>query len=176
MDHNITKTGIWTGGPWEGFDVAALQKGNLQINPNLLPGSHIDANTSYTYPSSSYSDINIASIYTDVLNGTTYTVSFEAKSTVNGDKIRIHFYSPSNITKVIGSQGQVGTATDGLCNFTLTTNWEKYWVTYTIPANGNSARRVIIARLVSGQGTRNPKDKRIKRILTKESYKSRRGK
>ena len=38
MDHNITKTGIWTGGPWEGFDVTALQKGNLQINPNLIDG------------------------------------------------------------------------------------------------------------------------------------------
>lgn len=119
---------------------------------NLLPGTHINENT-ITYPTSNYSDRNISSIKTDVLNGTTYTVSFEAKSTHNGDKIRIHFYNPSNITKGIGSQGQSNAASDGNMDFTLSDKWEKYWATYTIPANGNTSRNVIIARVgASGSG------------------------
>lgn len=113
---------------------------------NLLPGTHVNENK-ITYPESNYSDRNIASIKTDVLNGTTYTVSFEAKSTHSGDKIRIHFYNPSNITKGIGSQGQNNTASDGNMDFTLSDKWEKYWATYTIPANGNATRSVIIARV-----------------------------
>lgn len=113
---------------------------------NLLPGTHVNENK-ITYPGSSWSDRNIASIKTDVLNGTTYTVSFEAKSTHSGDKIRIYFYDPSNITKGIGSQGQNNTASDGSMDFTLSDKWKKYWATYTIPANGNATRSVIIARV-----------------------------
>ncbi len=118
---------------------------------NLLKGSHKTAQN-YTYPTSNYKDTwNVAT--TEKLNGDTYTLSFWAKSTVNGDKIRVHFFSPSNITKVIGSQGQNGTATDGLCDFKLSTTLTKYWVTYTIPKGGNSTRAVIIARMFSGSGT-----------------------
>ena len=78
------------------------------------------------------------------------------KSSVNGDKIRVHFYNPSNIISVVGSQGQRSTAIDGLCDFVLTTTMTKYWVTYTIPKGGNSTRSVIIPRLgldVTGTGT-----------------------
>ena len=79
-------------------------------------------------------------------------MSFWAKSTVAGDTIRVHFYSPSNITHCVGSQGQVSGNTDGQCDFTLSTVLTKYWVTYTIPKGGNSARSVIIPRMSSGSG------------------------
>ena len=118
---------------------------------NLLKNTHKTAAT-FTYPTSSYKDW-FSGVTTIPLNGDTYTLSFWAKSTVNGDKIRTHFYNPSNITSVKGSQGQSSFATDGLCNFTLSTTLTKYWVTYTIPKNGNSTRSVIVPRLVYGSGT-----------------------
>lgn len=125
---------------------------NLQVGGrNLLKNSHATEQV-YTYPSSSYSDK--ASWVTSVpLNGDTYTLSFWAKSTVAKDVVRVHFYSPSNIISVKGSQGQVSSAIDGLCDFTLTTTLTKYWVTYKIPKGGNSTRSIIIPRLVNGAGT-----------------------
>ena len=124
---------------------------NLQIGGrNLLKNSHSVEQT-YSYPSSN--SVDQCNWVTSIpLNGDTYTLSFWAKSTSAGDVIRVHFYNPSNITHVVGSQGQVGANTDGLCDFTLSTVLTKYWVTYTIPKGGNSARSVIIPRMFSGSG------------------------
>lgn len=124
---------------------------NLQIGGrNLLKNSHSVEQT-YSYPSSNYVD-QCNWVTSMPLNGDTYTLSFWAKSTVAGDTIRVHFYSPSNITHCVGSQGQVSGNTDGQCDFTLSTVLTKYWVTYTIPKGGNSARSVIIPRMSSGSG------------------------
>lgn len=124
---------------------------NLQIGGrNLLKNSHSVEQT-YSYPSSNYVD-QCNWVTSIPLNGDTYTLSFWAKSTVAGDTIRVHFYSPSNITHCVGSQGQVSGNTDGQCDFTLSTVLAKYWVTYTIPKGGNSARSVIIPRMSSGSG------------------------
>lgn len=127
---------------------------NLQIGGrNLLKNSHSVEQT-YSYPSSNYVD-QCNWVTSIPLNGDTYTLSFWAKSTVAGDIIRVHFYSPSNITHCVGSQGQVSGNIDGECDFTLSTTLTKYWVTYTIPKGGNSARSVIIPRMFSnfGKGT-----------------------
>lgn len=127
---------------------------NLQIGGrNLLKNSHSVEQT-YSYPSSNYVD-QCNWVTSIPLNGDTYTLSFWAKSTVAGDVIRVHFYSPSNITHCVGSQGQVSGNSDGQCDFTLSTVLTKYWVTYTIPKGGNSARSVIIPRMFSdfGKGT-----------------------
>lgn len=124
---------------------------NLQIGGrNLLKNSHSVEQT-YSYPSSNYVD-QCNWVTSIPLNGDTYTLSFWAKSTVAGDTIQVHFYSPSNITHCVGSQGQVSGNTDGKCDFTLSTVLTKYWVTYTIPKGGNSARSVIIPRMSSGSG------------------------
>ena len=127
---------------------------NLQIGGrNLLKNSHSVEQT-YSYPSSNYVD-QCNWVTSIPLNGDTYTLSFWAKSTVAGDIIRVHFYDPSNITHCVGSQGQVSGNKDGKCDFTLSTTLTKYWVTYTIPKGGNSARSVIIPRMFSdfGKGT-----------------------
>lgn len=127
---------------------------NLQIGGrNLLKNSHSVEQT-YSYPSSNYVD-QCNWVTSIPLNGDTYTLSFWAKSTVAGDVIRVHFYSPSNITHCVGSQGQVSGNDDGQCDFTLSTVLTKYWVTYTIPKGGDSARSVIIPRMFSdfGKGT-----------------------
>ena len=132
--------------------VSKTEFDSLQIGGrNLLKGAHSSA-VSYTYPSSSYTD-GWARTSTVPLNGGTYTLSFWAKSTVNGDRARVHFFSPSNITSVTGSQGQKGTAADGLCDFVLSTTLTKYWVIYTIPESGESTRTVILPRLGQGYGT-----------------------
>lgn len=136
------------------YNVGSTPEGIVVGGRNLLVGTHKSPIT-YTYPTSGYA--NKCSWKTTVLlNGSVYTLSFWAKSSVNGDKIRVHFYNPSNIISVVGSQGQRSTATDGLCDFVLTTTMTKYWVTYTIPKGGNSTRSVIIPRLglgATGTGT-----------------------
>ena len=123
---------------------------------NLLKDTH-NSDQTYTYPSSNYQDY-FRRQTTIPLNGDTYTLSFWAKSTVAGDVIRVHFYDPSNIISVKGSQGQVSWASDGQCDFTLSTTLTKYWVTYKIPKGGNSPRNVIIPRMgqeigIPGKGT-----------------------
>lgn len=136
------------------YNVGSTPEGIVVGGRNLLVGTHKSPIT-YTYPTSGYAD-KCSWKTTVLLNGSVYTLSFWAKSSVNGDKIRVHFYNPSNIISVVGSQGQRSTAADGLCDFVLTTTMTKYWVTYTIPKCGNSTRGVIIPRLglgVTGTGT-----------------------
>ena len=135
------------------YSVGATPEGIVIGGRNLLKNSHSVEQT-YSYPSSNYVD-QCNWVTSIPLNGDTYTLSFWAKSTVAGDTIRVHFYSPSNITHCVGSQGQVNSNNDGQCDFTLSTVLTKYWVTYTIPKGGNSARSVIIPRMFSdfGKGT-----------------------
>ena len=134
---DTTSTSYAVGSTLEGVSVGGR---------NLLPKTHKTAVT-YKYPTgTSFGDyFNTES--TVPLNGDTYTLSFWAKSTVDGDKIIAHFWDPSNIISGKSSQGVTITAGDGRCPFTLSTTLTKYWVTYKIPAGGNSTRRVIIPRL-----------------------------
>ena len=132
------------------YNVGSTPEGIVVGGRNLLVGTHKSPIT-YTYPTSNFTD-KCSRKTTVALNGGIYTLSFWAKSSVNGDKIRVHFYNPSNIISVMGSQGQKSTAADGLCDFALTTIMTKYWVTYTIPKGGNSTRNVIIPRIGPGAG------------------------
>lgn len=142
-DYNVGDTGSVSSYTW------AKIKGN-SFNWNLLTDTHETAQI-YNYPSNNYADYS--TYYTPILNGSTYTLSFLAKSTVAGDVIRCHFYDPSNITSAIGSQGQRNFNSDGQIDFVLSTEWTRYWVTYTIPVNGNSSRGVIFSRMFSDAGT-----------------------
>lgn len=142
-DYNVGDPGSVSSYTW------AKIKGN-SFNWNLLTDTHETAQT-YNYPSNNFADYS--RYRTPILNGSTYTLSFLAKSTVAGDVIRCHFYDPSNITSAIGSQGQHTFNSDGLIDFVLSTEWTRYWVTYTIPVNGNSSRGVIFSRMFSDAGT-----------------------
>ena len=116
---------------------------------NLLKNSKLDG--SWEYPSTSYKD-QYAPITASVPTGSAYTLSFDAKSTVNGDKIRTHYYSPNTTTTCTSSQGIIKNAVDGSMDFTLSTQWKRYWVVYN--QNETSAvKHVICPRMVSGQGT-----------------------
>ena len=134
------------------YSVGSTPEGIVVGGRNLLQGTH-KTSVTYTYPVGGVWFVDAMSRNTTIpLNGDTYTLSFWAKSTVNGDKLRVHFYNPSNIISAIGSQGQINNNPDGNCDFTLSTTLTKYWVTYTIPKGGNSARRVIIPRLFNDAG------------------------
>jgi hypothetical protein len=90
-------------------------------NANILPGTSGKV-INYNYPSSGFSDYFIKKT-SIVPSGSQYTLSFYAKSTVNGDKIRAHYYSPNTTTQAISSQGVTSTAGDGNIDFTLSTEW-----------------------------------------------------
>ena len=128
-------------------EVSALATKDVR---NLFPESH-RSEVQYTYPSSDYKD-GYSKRTVIPLNGSTYTMSFWAKSTVAGDKIVVHLYNPSNITSSTSSQGQSSTSGDGRMEIRLSQSWERYWVTYKIPSGG-STRDVIIPRLFAGHGS-----------------------
>ncbi|MFO3862130.1 phage tail protein, partial [Klebsiella michiganensis] len=72
------------------------------------------------------------------VDGTEYVLSFYAKAAINGQKVRSHFYSPNSTKKAVSSQGNTFTNSDGLCDFTLTTEWQRYWVKWTQGAGTGS--------------------------------------
>ena len=125
-------------------------KGTGKANANILPGTS-GKEVQYTYPSSSYSD-KFSKKTSIVPSGSQYTLSFYAKSTVSGDKIRAHYYNPNTTTNGVSSQGVTSTASDGNIDFTLTTDWKWYWVTYT-QSSTTATKTVIFPRMFNGSGT-----------------------
>lgn len=83
------------------------------------------------------------------VDGTEYVLSFYAKAAINGQKVRSHFYSPNSTKKAVSSQGNTFTNSDGLCDFTLTTEWQRYWVKWTQGA-GTGSKKLIVARIQQG--------------------------
>lgn len=128
-------------------------------NPNIIPNTS-SSEAQYTYPETSYSDKYVKKTII-VPSGSQYTLSFYAKSTVNGDKIRAHYYSPNTTTHAVTSQGATSTYSDGHINFTLSTEWAYYWVTYT-QSETTATKTVIFPRLVSGQGSGTISVKKVK--------------
>ena len=125
---------------------------------NIIPNSKIDG--SWTYPSSSVSD-KYSKVTTVIPSATQYTLSFDAKSTVNGDKMRTHYYSPNTTTTCVSSQGITKAASDGNMDFTLSTQWQRYWVIYT-QTETTAVKHLICPRLVSGQGSGTVSVKNVK--------------
>lgn len=78
-------------------------------------------------------------------DATVYTVSFYAKSDVNGMVTRSYFYSPTNTISSINSQGKSGRALDGLSEIVLSNKWEKYWITWTTTPS-DSIKHIILGR------------------------------
>lgn len=121
--------------------------GNGKCNDNILPGTFVNEVT-YTYPSSSYSD-KWGATTSIIPSASQYVLSFWAKSTVNGDKVRAHYYNPNTTTRCESSQGVVTTASDGNIDITLSTEWKKYWVIYT-QSSTTAVKRVIFPRMWNG--------------------------
>ena len=120
---------------------------------NLLKGTSMDVVTG-TYPSSSYKDyLSYGTI--DVPDGDTYTLSFDAKSTHAGDVINCYFYSPNTTLTGVSSTGDKfdsGARNDGFLQVKLTSDWQRYWCTWTQSAT-TAIKHVIPFRCQSGNGS-----------------------
>ena len=123
---------------------------NGNPNPNLLPNTTFNE-LQCTYPSSGYKDWWTQKTII-IPSASQYTLSFYAKSTVNGDKIRTHYYNPNTTTTGVSNQGTTTTSSDGHMNFTLSTDWQLYWVIYS-QSETTSKKSIICPRLLNGQGT-----------------------
>lgn len=124
---------------------------NLQVGGrNLLKGTH-KTEVTYTYPTSSWADMG-KWVTTVPLDADYYTLSFWAKSTKAGDRIRVYFYNPSDNVLYQASQGQTHVNGDGVCDFILSTTLTHYWVTYKLQTKGKT-RNISIPRLFPGWGS-----------------------
>ena len=161
LDTSADKPYLWTrtiitytdGSSSTSYSVGSTLKGVSVGGRNLLKGTSKEEQT-YNYPNGTdFKDVYNSNVTVPSNKGAnTYTLSFWAKSTVNGDKFVTHFYDPSNVISIVSSQGYNTNAGDGRCPFTLSTTWTKYWVTYTVPEDGK-ARKVICPRLYgTGRG------------------------
>lgn len=122
------------------------------LNGGGRGGDNIISGTSpnevqYTYPSSRYSD-KFSKISTIVPSASQYVLSFWAKSTHAGDKVRAHWCSPNTTTKSETNQGSISTATDGQIDFTLSDKWEKYWCVWT-QSSTTAVKHFIFPRMFS---------------------------
>jgi hypothetical protein len=84
-----------------------------------------------------YSDmVTFVNLYADKL-GEEYTLSFYAKGT---GTLTNYFYGPTDyirVTKAVNSTGYSGKSPDGSSPITLTDDWTRYWVTWTLASEGD---------------------------------------
>lgn len=124
---------------------------NLEIGGrNIFTGGGNEESSSY--PSSGNKDLTRAFNFSVPSYATKFVLSFEAKSTVDGDIIESYFFQPNTITNIESSSGQIiNYHSDGKIETTLSTSWKRYWIKYT--AKEASTRSAIFARLNPGKGT-----------------------
>lgn len=78
-----------------------------------------------------------------------YTASFWAKGNC---QIRAHFY-PDCCVSVVSNQGFKGTSGDGQCDFNLTKDWARYWVTWKTKSDVSGLKNFIVGRIYNqGEG------------------------
>lgn len=140
-------------------DLSKIYTGASSAN-NLIDGTANAERIIGTYPST---ESVKGKLYfsSSPLTSTTYVVSFDAKSTVNGDVMRCFFSSSmlneQNCTSVTTSQGWSNTdsktVSKGETKITLSTEWTRYWAVYTKPAGDVVAKRITIGSLYAGEGT-----------------------
>lgn len=82
--------------------------------------------------------------------GTQYTLSFYAKADIDKTKMSCYFYNPNTTVNSVNSQGGRVTSGDGRTVFVLSTEWTKYWVTWT-QTQADKPKSVIIGRKTGGE-------------------------
>lgn len=90
-----------------------------------------------------------------------YTLSFDAKSTVDGDKLTNYIYDPNKITKSESSQGEVNTSEDGCIDVALTTEYKRYWITRTYEST-EAHDSILLFRVICDLSTGDVTVKNIK--------------
>ena len=146
------------------LDVMKIGGENLLPNSKELPtdiynigGGSIDSST-YKGFKVSTGVCNKDTSFTDILSynkispkaDTYYTLSFYAKASKNGFKMRSNFYPDCTvrINAPDGTSSNTHTeAGDGAATITLTTEWKRYWVRWKTTSSVSGVKRVIICRL-----------------------------
>nr|DAT68115.1 MAG TPA: Minor structural protein putative tail fiber [Herelleviridae sp.] len=82
--------------------------------------------------------------------GTQYTLSFYAKADIDKTKMSCYFYNPNTTVNSVNSQGGKGISSDGRSVFVLSTEWTKYWVTWT-QTQADKPKSVLIGRKTGGE-------------------------
>ena len=82
--------------------------------------------------------------------GTQYTLAFYAKADIDETKMSCYFYNPNTTVNSVNSQGGRSTSSDGRTVFVLSTEWTKYWVTWT-QTQADKPKSVIIGRKTGGE-------------------------
>ena len=82
--------------------------------------------------------------------GTQYTLSFYAKADIDKTKMSCYFYNPNTTTSSVNSQGGKLSSSDGRTVFVLSTEWTKYWVTWT-QTQADKPKSIIIGRKTGGE-------------------------
>lgn len=148
FSREITRVEGLVGGIFSGNNNLLLDTKSLASNVN------IKNNTSETYlggtvatakaPSGSYQDTFMQAMKITP-EGNEFIVSFYAKSSVDNVNIRNYFYSPNRTIKGISSTGALFSKVnggDGSISFNLTTQWERYWIKWTIRDANSEAENV----------------------------------
>ena len=134
----------------------AFKGSNILSSATILDDTYKDfAIRSYdaTELESSYVDIaTFGNLYAEEL-GSTYTLSFYARG--NGAaSFYTYFYGATDyvrVAKIVQSNGLVKTNADGASLWTLTEDWQRYWVTWTLRDTGDvSIERYVMFRLFAG--------------------------
>lgn len=150
--HLWTKT-VYTysdGSTETSYTVATTHSGIQLGGRNLLKGTS-EKEQSFTYESDGNDVISYSNL--SVPNESIFTLSFDAKSTVDKDTIQCFLYMPNNGERSESSTGYISNAHDGLCNVTLTTEWRRYWVRFVRSSIANSYSLIVcrlLDSLVSG--------------------------
>ena len=82
--------------------------------------------------------------------GTQYTLSFYAKADIDKTKMSCYFYNPNTTVNSVNNQGGRITSSDGRSVFVLSTEWTKYWVTWT-QTQADRPKSIIIGRKTGGE-------------------------
>ena len=82
--------------------------------------------------------------------GTQYTLSFYAKADIDKTKMSCYFYNPNTTVNSVNNQGGRITSSDGRSVFVLSTEWTKYWVTWT-QTQADRPKSLIIGRKTGGE-------------------------
>ena len=135
----------------------------LNAGPNIPSGVTTTSNAYLNFTSATYNNSAGTSYHEllqwvnkiTVLPNEVYTASFYAKSPVSAT-LQCYFYNnSSNIVQVANGKSSSGTTTassDGSISIPLTTNWERYWITYTFNSTTTSATKTLLFRCLAGKG------------------------
>ena len=155
-DSSVSRTDPYCDTSWEAVNEVQVGSRNLLLNtktfteasPTSLSGSFLSG---ISLSEDKYRDLAVrgatltASVteicrynFTDFNLGDTFTFSFYAKGNV--PELRVFFYGATGcvqVAKCVNSQGKTSTNTDGRLSFNITSDWQRYWVTWTLKNTGD---------------------------------------